>query len=66
MTKDNKYELVLDPGDQVIDQAEFEFQDWNSSNFGHISGNDYLSHIMPYTCGLIFGVAARVDADHSR
>ena len=40
--KHHNSELVLDPSDQVIDQAEFEHQYWTSSEFGHFYGKEDL------------------------
>ena len=64
----NKYynsELVLDPSDQVIGQAEFERQYWTSRKFGHVSGNEDLPPNMPATRGLVFVIMPRVDVYHS-
>ena len=62
----NKYhssELVLNPSDQVIDQAEFGRQYWTSGKFFYVFGKEDI--ITPNICaprGLTFVDMERVDA----
>ena len=63
----NKYhnsELVLNPSDQVIDQAESERKYWTSSNFGHVLGKYDIKPNILDPRGLGFMVMVRVDAYH--
>ena len=62
LKKYKNYEIVIDPSDQVIDQAEFEHQYWTSV---HISGKDYLPPKITATNGLHFLVQARFDSDYA-
>ena len=62
LKKYQKYELVLDPSDQITYQSEFEHQDWTSSQFFHVSDKEYLPQIIPDPYGLGFLVTSRLDA----
>eukprot|EP00957_Ditylum_brightwellii_P206588 15349128-Ditylum_brightwellii.AAC.1 len=59
-------EIVFDPSEPVVNEDDFEKQDWTCSAFGHVSGKEVLPHNMPLPCGLGFKVMARLDADHAR
>ena len=65
LNKYHDFELVLDPSDQVIYQADFECQYWTSSKSGNVSGKEDITPNMPAPCVLDFVVTERVDADHS-
>ena len=58
-------EIVINPRDQVIDQAEFEHQDWTSRDFGHVSGKEDLPTNLLDSRGLGFVITSRVDASHT-
>jgi hypothetical protein len=45
--------------------SDFERQDWTSSEFGHISGEEELPPNMPEPQGNGFTINAKVDADHA-
>ena len=57
--------MVYDPSDPVIDESEFEFKDWTSSEFGHLQGKEELPTNMPEPRGQGFVINAKVDADHA-
>jgi hypothetical protein len=40
-------EIVYDPSDPVIDEAQFDAKDWASSEFGHLDGEEELPPNMP-------------------
>ena len=46
LKKYHNLEMVFDPSDPVIDEAEFERQDWTSSEFGHVQKEE-LPRKMP-------------------
>jgi hypothetical protein len=58
-------ELVYDPSDPCIDDIGFELQDWTSSEFGHLQGDEELPPNMPQSRGLGSTMSAKVDADHA-
>jgi hypothetical protein len=43
----HKTEVVYDPSDPVIDEAQFDAKDWASSEFGHLDGVEELPPNMP-------------------
>ena len=61
LKKYHNSEIVINPSDQVIDQAKFERQYWTSSEFFHVSGNEDLPLNMPAKRGLGFVITSRVD-----
>ena len=65
LKKYHNYEIVLNRSDQVIDQAEFEHQDWTSRDFGHVSGKEDLPTNLLDSRGLGFVITSRVDASHT-
>ena len=65
LKKYHNLELVFDPSDPMIDEAEFKKKDWTSSEFGHCAGDKILPANMPKARGLGFLVSVRVDADHA-
>jgi hypothetical protein len=38
LKKHHKTEVVFDPSDLMIHEAQFEAKDWASSEFGHLDG----------------------------
>ena len=58
-------ELVFNPSDPCVAESEFEQQDWTSSEFGHVQGNEELPPNMPEPRGTGFVMRAKVDADHA-
>jgi hypothetical protein len=47
LKKYHNTELVFDPSGPCMDESDFELQDWTSSEFGHIQGNEELPPNMP-------------------
>jgi hypothetical protein len=58
-------ELVYDPSDPTVDEAEFQKRDWASSEFGHVIGEEVLPPNAPKPRGMGFVIRAKVDADHA-
>ena len=65
LKKYHNSELVFDPSDPIIDEAEFEKKDWTTSEFGHCAGEKILPANMPKARGFGFLVSARVYANHA-
>jgi hypothetical protein len=65
LKKYHNAEVVYDPSDPVIDEAEFEAKDWASSEFGHLGNKEEVPPTMPEPRGLGFVISAKVDADHA-
>ena len=65
LKKYHNSELVFDPSNPIIDEAEFEKKDWTSSKFGHCVGDEILPANMPKARGFGFLVSARVNTNHS-
>ena len=65
LKKYHNTEVVYDPSDPVIDEAQFEAKDWASSEFGHLDGVEELPPNMPEPRGQGFVIRAKVDADHA-
>jgi hypothetical protein len=65
LRKYHNTELVFDPSDPCVEEADFELKDWTSSEFGHLQGNEELPPNMPQPRGLGFIMSAKVDADHA-
>lgn len=65
LKKYHNTEMVFDPSDPVVDEAQFELRDWTTSEFGHIEGEEVLPPKMPEPRGLGFVMRAKVDADHA-
>jgi hypothetical protein len=42
LKKYHNTEVVYDPSDPVIDEAQFDAKDWVSSEFGHLDGVEEL------------------------
>jgi hypothetical protein len=64
LKKYHNSEMVFDPSDPAIDEADFERQDWTSSDFGHAQKEE-LPGNMPEPRGFGFVMRARVDVDHA-
>eukprot|EP00957_Ditylum_brightwellii_P152694 11623013-Ditylum_brightwellii.AAC.1 len=47
LRKYHNSELVFDPSYPVIEASKFERQDWASSEFGHVVGDEELPPNMP-------------------
>jgi Reverse transcriptase (RNA-dependent DNA polymerase) len=58
-------EIVLDPSDPVVDESLFAIQDWTTSEFGHVQGEEEVPEYMPEPRGQAFVIQAKVDADHA-
>ena len=58
-------ELVFDPSEPEIDESIFQRQDWASSEYGHISGEEELPPNAPAPRGMGFTMRAKVDAIHA-
>lgn len=65
LKKYHNSEIVFDPSDPCIDDAQFERKDWTTSEFGHVVGTEVLPPNMPTPRGLGFTTQAKVDADHA-
>jgi hypothetical protein len=65
LKKYHNTEMVFDPSDPVIDESVFGQEDWTSSEFGHVAGEEELPANMPQPRGLGFVLRAKVDADHA-
>ena len=65
LKKHHNTEMVFDPSDPVIDEDEFEKQDWTSSEFGGYEGREEYPPRMPEPRGQGFVMSAKVDADHA-
>ena len=65
LKKYNNTVMVYDPSDPAIDEAAFKLNDWTSSEFSHIQGNEELPPNMPEPCGQAFVINAKVDAEHA-
>jgi hypothetical protein len=65
LKKYHNTEMVFDPSDPVINEAEFERKDWTSSEFGHVSGEEERPVNAPQPRGMSFTIRAKVDADHA-
>jgi hypothetical protein len=65
LKKYHNTEMVFDPSDLVINEAEFERKDWTSSEFGHVSGEEERPANTPQSRGFSFTIRAKVDADHA-
>jgi hypothetical protein len=63
--KYHNLELLYDPSDPCVDDIGFELQDWTSSKFGRLQGDEELPPNMPQPRGLGFTMSAKVDADHA-
>ncbi len=56
---------MFDPSDPCVNESDFELQDWTSSEFGHLQGQEELPPNMPEPRGVGFVMRAKVDADHA-
>jgi hypothetical protein len=65
LKKYHNTEMVFDPNDPVIDEADFERKDWTSSEFGHVSSKEEKPANMPQPRGFGFTIQAKVDANHA-
>jgi hypothetical protein len=65
LKKYHNTEMVFDPSDPVIDASVFGQEDWTSSEFGHVAGEEEMPANMPQPRGLGFTMRAKVDADHA-
>ena len=64
LRKYHNSEMVFDPSDPVINESEFERQDWTPSEFGHAQVEE-LPGNMPEPRGFGFIMRAKVDTDHA-
>ena len=64
LKKYHNAELVFDPSYPVIEDSDFERQDWTPSESGHLE-NELLPPNMPKPLGIGFVMRAYVDADHA-
>jgi hypothetical protein len=58
-------EVVYDPSDPVVDEAQFDAKDWAPSELGHLDSVEELPPNMPELRGQGFVIRAKVDADHA-
>jgi hypothetical protein len=58
-------EIVYDPSDPVIDEAQFDTKDWASSEFGHLDGEEKLPPNMSEPIEQGFVISSKVDTDHA-
>jgi hypothetical protein len=65
LKKYHNTEMVFDPSDPIINEAEFERKDWTSSEFGHVSGEEERPANAPQPRGLCFTIRAKFDADYA-
>jgi hypothetical protein len=65
LKKHHNSEMVCDPSDPCVAEADFEVKDWTSSEFGHLQGKEELPPNMPEPRGQGFVMSAKVDADHA-
>jgi hypothetical protein len=65
LKKYHNTEMVFDPSNPVINESDFELQDWTSSEFGHVQGREEIPSNMPEPRGLGFVIRAKVYADHA-
>jgi hypothetical protein len=65
LKKYHNTEIVYNPSDPVIDEAQFDAKDWASSEFGHLDGVEELPPNMPEPRGQGFVISSKVDADHA-
>jgi hypothetical protein len=65
LKKYHNTEIVYDPSDPVIDEAQFDAKEWASSEFGHLDGEEELPPNMPEPRGQGFVISSKVDADHA-
>jgi hypothetical protein len=65
LKKYHNTEVVYDPSDPVIDEAQFDAKDWASSEFGHLDRVEELRPNIPEPKGQGFVIRAKVDADHA-
>jgi hypothetical protein len=65
LKKYHNTEIVYDPSDPVIDEAQFDAKDWASSEFGYLDGAEELPPNMPEPRGQDFVIRAKLDADHA-
>ena len=65
LKKHHNTEMVFDPSDPVINEEDFAKQDWTSSEFGHVEGQEILPATHPEPRGQGFRMIAKVDADHA-
>jgi hypothetical protein len=65
LKKYHNTEVVYDPSDPVIDEAQFDAKDWASSEFGHLDGVEELPPNMPEPRGQGFVRKAKVDTNHA-
>ena len=48
-----------------VKESYFELEDWTSSEFNNLQGNDELPPNMPQPRGLGFIISAKVYSDHA-
>jgi hypothetical protein len=65
LKKCHNTEVVYDPIDPVIDEAQSDAKDWASSEFGHLDGAKELPPNMPEPRVQGFVIRAKVDGDHA-
>jgi hypothetical protein len=65
LRKYHNTEMVFDPSDPVVNEAAFDRQDWTSSEFSHLTGEEEKPANMPQPRRLGFVLQAKVDANHA-
>jgi hypothetical protein len=65
LRKYHNTEMVFDPSDPVVNEAASDRQDWTSSEFSHLTGEEEKPANMPQPRRLGFVLQAKVDADHA-
>jgi hypothetical protein len=65
LKKYHNTEMVFDPSDLVIYEADFDRKDWMSSKFEHVSGEEEKPVNMPQPRCFSFTIRVKDDADHA-
>ena len=50
MNKEHNTDMVFDPSDPIINDIDFDKQDWASSEFGHLQGEVLTGNIPEPRC----------------
>ena len=65
LKKYHNTKLVFDTSDMCVKESYFELEDWTSSEFNNIQGNDELPPNMPQPRVLGFIISAKVYSEHA-
>ena len=65
LKKHHNAEMMFDPSDPVVDETQFNEQDWSTTVFGQVQNQEELPPNMPEPRGQGFVMRAKVDADHA-